>query len=113
MKSKLLITAAMLCLTLTATAALNEVTAQAYEVALSDMRLPQSDSGTIAFKECESCDYITKRVTPETRWVVDGKSVTLKDFRSAMSTVADRSKEAVTILHDLKGNQVTQVSVYL
>ena len=54
MKLKLLITAALLSLALPAAADFKQVQ-EAYEVALSDMRLPRADGGTIAFKECAKC----------------------------------------------------------
>ena len=72
-----------------------------------------NDSGTIAFKECSNCSYSTKRVDGNTRWLINGKSVSLKEFRLAMSRVTERANEAVTILHHLENNRVTEVSVYL
>ncbi len=112
MKTKLLIAAALLSLALPA-AAQREVVAQAYEVALSNLRLPQSEAGTIAFKECDDCDYQTRRVTALTRYVVNGRTVSLNDFSKAVSRVVDRDNEAVTVLHHIKDNQVTEISVNL
>jgi len=39
--------------------------------------------------------------------------VPLKEFRAAMAEVQEPSQEAVTVLHHLKRNQVTAVSVNL
>ena len=86
---------------------------QAYEVALSEVRLPRGPAGTIAFKPCSTCDVQTKRVDANTRWVINGKSVPLKEFREITEQVADRKTEAVTVLHHLKKDRVTAVSVYL
>ncbi len=112
MKLRLFFAAMLLGLAMPATA--DYVTIElAYEVALSEVRLPRSEAGTIAFRECGRCEFRTKRVDPETRWVVNGRTVTLRKFQEAVSQVADRSAEAVTILHHLERNRITQVSVYL
>ncbi len=86
---------------------------QAYEVALSDLRLPRVEGGTIAFKECKKCDYLRLRVSASTTYRINGQAVSLPKFRDAMRQVADRENEAVTVLHHLKLNQVTDVSVNL
>ena len=112
MKLKLFIIAMCLGLALPATA--DYVTIQqAYEVALSDIRLPRSETGTIAYRQCSTCELRTTRVDAETRWLVNGRAVSLKKFREAVSRVADRDNEAVSVLHHLERNRVTAVSVYL
>ena len=112
MKLKLFIIAMCLGLALPATA--DFVTAQqAYEVALSEIRLPRSENGTIAYKECSTCNFQTKRVDPDTRWLINGRAVPLQKFREAVNRVTDRNNEAVSILHHLERNRVTAVSVYL
>ena len=112
MKSKLLITATLLCLALPAAAEFVTLQ-QAYETALSDVRLPQSENGTIAFKGCESCDWQTERVTGATRYVLNGRAMPLDKFRVALSRVQNRDEEAVTVLHHLADDVVTEVTVYL
>jgi len=112
MKLKVLITAAFLSLALPAAADFKQVQ-DAYEVALSDLRLPRANGGTIAFKECDKCEYKRIRVGSDMRYRLNGKDVTLKKFREAMATVENREDEAVTVLHHLERNQVTAVSVYL
>lgn len=112
MKCKLIIAAALLSLALPAGAQLVTVQ-QAYEVPLTELRLPASESGTIAFRECDKCVYMTERVSPATRYVVNGHNVSLDKFRDAVSRVADRNSETVTVLHHLENNVVTQVTVYL
>lgn len=112
MRLNLVIAVTLLWLALPAAADFTTVE-QAYEVALSNVRLPQSESGTIAFKTCDSCDYRTERVAPETRYLVNGRAMPLQKFRIALSRVADRDAEAVTVLHHLKDDRVTEVSVYL
>ena len=112
MKIKLLMIAFAFSLAMPAAAEFTTVE-EAYEVALSNLRLPRNEVGTIAFKTCETCDYMTKRVNADTRYNINGKSVKLSRFRAALAGVKDRSSEAITVLHHLERNQVTAVSVYL
>ena len=112
MKLKLFFAALVLGLSIPAAADFKTIV-QAYEVALSEIRLPRAESGTIAFKECSTCNYRTKRVDANTRWKINGKSVSLKEFQLAVSRVTDRATEAVTVFHHLESNRVTEVSVYL
>ena len=112
MKFKVLITAVLLSLALPAAADF-KLAQEAYEVALSDLRLPRADGGTIAFKECDTCEYRRIRVGSDMRYRLNGKDVSLKEFREAIATVDDRESEAVTVLHHLERNQVTAVSVNL
>ena len=112
MKLKVLITAALLSLALPAAADFKQVQ-EAYEVALSDLRLPRAHGGTIAFKECSTCEYRRVRVGSDMRYRLNDKEISLKAFRDAMATVEDRESKAVTVLYPLERKQVTAVSVYL
>ena len=112
MKLKLFIAAMMLALAFPATAD-RAVVQEAYEVALSDLRLPRAEGGTIAFKECDSCDYRRLRVSAGTTYRINGQAVPLPKFRATMRKVAERETQPVTVLHHLKLNQVTDVSVNL
>ena len=112
MKSKVLITAALLILAHPA-AADGRVVQDAYEVALSDLRLPRIEVGTIAFKECRTCEYVRYRVGVDTQYRVNGKSLPLAKFRKAVANVAEPQTEAVTVMRHVERNQVTVVSVYL
>lgn len=112
MKLRLFITAMMLGLAIPAAADYVTIE-QAYEVALSEIRLPRTETGTMAFKPCATCDIQTKRVDADTRWLINGQAVPLQKFREATERVANREKEAVTVLHHLKKDRVTAVSVYL
>ena len=112
MKLKLFITSLALGMALPAAADFVTIE-QAYEVALSEIRLPRSENGTIAYKECSTCNFQTKRVDPDTRWLINGRAVPLQKFREAVNRVTDRNNEAVSILHHLERNRVTAVSVYL
>jgi biopolymer transport protein ExbD len=112
MKTKLLIAAALLSLALPA-AAESSSKQDAYEVSLSQIRLPRIENATIAFKECGECEFKTMRVSAETDYRLEGRSVSLKNFRAALEKVVDREKASVAIIYRLKDNRVTAISVYL
>ena len=107
MNIKMIVTALLLSLSLTAAAQFKTI-AEAYEVALSDIRLPQNEAGTIAYKTCADCPYETKRVNAATVWEFNGKAMSLKKFRHNVETLDRSSKIAVQVLHHLELNQVTK-----
>jgi hypothetical protein len=84
---------------------------RAYEVALSGFRVPATPSSGITFKECEECDFVTVRVTPNTQYIVNGRSLPLKDFRKAVFQVTHRDTTPVTVLHHLESDTIVSVTV--
>ena len=86
---------------------------RAYEIALSDFRVPATPSSGVQFKECEDCDIVTIRVTPNTRYQVNGKSVPLKEFRKLVFQVRDRAAETIIVLHHLESDTIESVSVVI
>lgn len=84
---------------------------KAHETVLSGVRLPASESGTLAFKPCRSCDWRTVRVNSETLWLVNKNSLTLADFRRAVDSLADRDRRSVTVKHHLENNVITKVAI--
>jgi len=110
MKIKTLITVALLCLGLTA-AAQSQVVSQAYEIALNDLRSPATENGGVAFKECGKCEFMRVRVTSSTHYVINGKTVQLKDFRTAVRHANDRDEKTATVLHHLESDTIVSISV--
>jgi hypothetical protein len=110
MKIKVLIAAITLGLALPVAADFVQIQ-EAHEVRLSELRLPQNEAGTVAFKPCGDCPYMVKRVNQETQWVLDGKSMPLAKFRRALLSL-DRDSTPVTVLHHLENDRVTKVSVH-
>ena len=108
MKIRMIIATIALAIALPAAAQFRTIQ-QAYEVELTDLRLPQSDSGTLGFKTCEECDFVTKRITADTRWVLNGKSMSLRKFRRGIARVNERSNRYVTVVHHLEKDRITQV----
>jgi len=106
--------AALAMISLSATAGTNFVpVTQTYEVAIGDFQAPISANGMAIFKTCDKCDRISIRVTPDTRYVVNGKSLTLDKFRAAISQ-ADRSALIpVAIMQHLESKTVVSIRVTL
>lgn len=112
MKSKIILILATLLLSLSATAEMITHT-EAYEVAASNVRLPQSDSGTIAYKRCEECEYQVTQVRGSTVWNLNGKATTLSKFRVAMAGIARRDRQLVIVKQYLAGDIVTEVVLWV
>ena len=108
MKLKIIVTALVLSLALPAAANFTTI-AEAYEVALSNLRLPQSENGTIAYKKCAECSYETKRVDESTVWEINGTATTLEKFRRTVSRLDHPAGETVQVLHDLGRDRVAKV----
>lgn len=112
MKHKMLITALFLALALPAAAQFRTI-AEAYEIALSDVRLPQSEVGTIAYKKCSACPYQTKRVDASTVWEINGKAMPLEKFRRTVGNVAEPREATIQVLHHLEEDRITKVWILL
>ena len=110
MKFKVLIAAIILGLALPAAADFKTV-AEAYEVSLKDLRVPQSESGTVSYKTCDACSHQVKRVGEGTQWVLNGKSLSLAKFRRGLLSIRDREATSVTVLHHLEKDRVIRVEV--
>lgn len=109
MKIKVLIAAMALSLALPAAA--QSVVAESYELALSDLLIPQSEGGSLGFRFCGSCPLKVKRTTANTQWIVNGRSLTLADFRLEVARLTDRENIDATVQHHLKNDRITKVSV--
>jgi hypothetical protein len=103
-----------LLMTFSLSAAADFVTVEeGYEVALSNMTTPVTNTGSLIFKECDDCDSRMIRMTSNTRFIVGGRTVDLKEFRKQVFQVRDPDKVAVTIMHHLETDTITSVSVSL
>ncbi len=108
MKTRIIIATALLAIALPAAAQFRTIQ-QAYEVELVNLRLPQSENGTLGFKTCEECAFVTKRLSEDTTWILNGKSMSLEKFRRGVARVAERSNRYVTVLHHLEKDRITKV----
>lgn len=112
MITRLLVLALLTAVSFTAGADFRTVQ-RAYEVVLSDFRAPATVNGTASFQPCTSCDVLTVRVTPHTRYKVNNDVVELAEFRQQLRTISDRDAKTIIVLHHLEANTVTAISVTL
>ena len=110
MKIKMIVTAFLLSLAITAAAQMKDPGA-AYEVSMADIRLPTSEVGTIGFKRCGECNFETRRVSRATVWEFNGERMSLEKFRRRVSEVDRSLNVPIQVLHDFGSNQVTRVWV--
>ncbi len=95
-----------------AASAENHIISQAYEVAVTDLRLPGNVVGSVSFKECDSCLEQTVRVTTETEYLLNNRTVSLKEFRVAVSSIADKQNNIATVIHHLDSDAIVAVHVF-
>lgn len=110
MRIRTLLAAALIGMTVPAAADFVTVV-EAYEVQLEDLRLPGNAGGTLAFRPCEDCDYMTVRVTASTRYEANEQSFTLEAFRQELARVSDPDQQSVTVMHHLESDTITAVRV--
>ena len=110
MKTKILIIFATLLLGMQAGAEFVTVS-RAYEVALSDFRVPATPSGGATFRTCSDCDFQTVRVTPLTVYKINGKTLELRKFRERIFRIRDRAPVTVIVLRHLESDTIVSVSV--
>ena len=100
-------------LSLPAAAEFTDVIA-AYEVGVREFTAPVSLNGAVQFKQCAECDLQILRVTPETRYLINRKPVTLVEFRENFVRLRSRTDEEIVVVkHDLASDTVTAVSFTL
>lgn len=110
MNIRTLLLAILVCASLPAAADFRTVK-RAIEVTLSDLQVPVTPSGSLIFKECDTCESRIIPMTRNTQFRVNGKDVGLKEFRKNVLAVRDRDSETIVVLHDLETNTITSVSV--
>lgn len=110
MKIKTTLICTLLLVSLSAAAEFTTVS-QAYEIALSNFRVPATPSSGVIFKQCAECDARTVRVTPKTRYEVNGQPVTLKEFRKSVFGIRNRAETTIIVLHHLETDTIVSVTV--
>ena len=102
----------LLGLSLAAAADFRTIT-EAYEVDLSDLRLPGGENGTLTFKRCSDCEAQTLRVTSKTRYVINDRDFTLAEFKEQLNGVRNRKSRGVSVLHHLESDTIKAIEVWL
>jgi hypothetical protein len=87
--------------------------ARAYEVPLSELSLPISSSGMVSFRQCDSCERLSVRVSPGTRFLVNDQSLSLDEFRNAVRYASNAANRAVTVLRDLDSDTILEIRTTL
>lgn len=111
MTIRTLLAALLVCLSVPAAADFVLVS-KAYEVTLSELRLPGTANGTVTFRECETCDWHTIRVNAATRYEVNDQPLTLEDLRKGLEDVRNPSAVPVTVLHHLESDTIKAIRVW-
>ncbi len=112
MQRRKLLVLGLLGLSLAAAADFRTIT-EAYEVDLSDLRLPRSENGNLTFKQCSDCEAQTLRVTSKTRYVLNDRDVALAEFKEQLERVRNRKDQIVSVLHHLESNTIKAIKVWL
>lgn len=86
---------------------------RANEVILSELQLPASANGIVVFRGCGACDQKSVNVNAATQYVLNGRAVSLSEFRRALATVGNREDETAIVMHHLESDLVTRISVDL
>lgn len=84
---------------------------EAYEVWVKHLTLPANEFGSVILQECNDCDRVTLRVEGETRYVFDGRAMTLRAFREAVLNMNGRDEAVGTVVYRLEDNRVRQINV--
>ncbi len=112
MHSRKLLVLVLAGLSLAAAADFKTIT-EAYEVDLSDLRLPGSENGTLAFKQCADCEAQTLRITGKTRYLINDRDFALAEFKEQLKRVRNRKDQNVSVLHHLESNTIKAVKMWL
>ncbi len=112
MRIRKLLVLVLLGLSLVAAADFKTIT-EAYEVDLSDLRLPGSENGTLTFKQCSDCEVQILRVTGKTRYVINDRDFALAEFKEQLKHIRNRKDQNVSVLHHLESNTIKAVKVWL
>ena len=112
MQLRKLLVLVLLGLSLAAAADFRTIT-EAYEVDLSNLRLPGSENGTLTFKQCADCEAQTLRVTGKTRYLINDRDFALAEFKEQLKRVRNRKDQNVSVLHHLESNTIKAIKVWL
>ncbi len=112
MHSRKLLVLVLLALSLAAAADFRTIT-EAYEVYLSDLRLPGSENGTLTFKQCVDCEMQTLRVTSKTRYLINDREFALAEFKEQLKGLRNRRDQNVSVLHHLESNTIKALKIWL
>ena len=91
-----------------------ETVINAVETAPTNIILPASNNGMMTFRPCDGeCDedHMRVRVTPETKFSVDGSGVKWEDFRKMFPAVRQSDSGYALVSYDTKNNVLISLEV--
>ena len=91
-----------------------ETVINAVETAPTNIILPASNSGFMTFRPCDGdCDeeHVRVRVTPETKFSVDGSGVKWEDFRKMFPAVRQSDRGYALVSYDTKNKLLISLEV--
>lgn len=83
----------------------------AREVQPSNMTVPSSTNSRISYRVCDACDLETVRLTPATRFLINGELLEFSEFRNAFLTIRRRSNGYALLSIDARSKTVAQVEM--
>jgi hypothetical protein len=92
-----------------------EVVESAGEFTLNHIDLPADGTGSLALKPCTSCETTFHRVTPATRYVVNGSELAFVDFAIVVEDIRAANAEQralVGLFVDRASQNVTRVLLF-
>lgn len=68
-----------------------------YEALLKNFGMAESINGAVGFRECDECDYMRLRVTQRSTFMIDGRYMSFKDFRKAITAFEEAGQDRVNV----------------
>jgi len=84
---------------------------EAYEVGLTGVTLPNYEGGQVSFSPCASCERVSLRVDPGTRYLLGNgnEGVTLKTFRESAAAIENPGDSIIYVMFDTNSLVVTRL----
>jgi hypothetical protein len=88
----------------------------AYELVLSDVRLPSGVTGSVDFRACDDCALLSLRVTHETTFYIDDIPMNLADFLEAAEIIRQttnaKGDASVSVFFGIASQRVNRLKLY-
>ena len=86
---------------------------RAYELEPELVHIPVSPASNMLFSNCDGCRTKSGQLTANTRFMVDGKTVSFEKFCDAMRLAKQSEHAGIILLHHMETNEIKSVSVSL
>ena len=85
----------------------------AVETSAASLSVPTASNGNLSFKPCaDDCDKVIRvRLTPQTRYVLNGVAMDFIEFRREFYKLRHESKDYALVSYNTEKNTVTSVRV--